>query len=431
MARTPRKSNLDTRTGRAKIKGSNRQWVTIGKGLALGYRKGATGGTWYLRQMVEGGKYRYEAIGQADDTRDADGVEVLDYFQAADKVREASKKAVQAPRRYAVADAMDDYLEWFRAHRKSVRDTELTIETHIRGKLGKHLVQELTARHIRRWMQDILEAPRIVRGKEKVIDLNDPEAVRKRKATINRILTVLKAALNFAYHEGRTPSADEWRKVKPYPGADAPKIRYLSEAECTRLMNACDPDFRLLVQAALLTGCRYGELIRLEVSDYHPDAGAVHIRDSKASRPRFVPLTAEGQDFFKRLTAGRTRGVMFLHDSIEWAEGKGEKMEPKTIRIAWGESHQSRPMKAACEKAKIEPAVSFHDLRHTYASLLAKASVPLQVIAAALGHADIRMTTRHYAHLSPDHVAETIRANLPSFGIGGDNVRAIGGRANG
>ena len=49
------------------------------------------------------------------------------------------------------------------------------------------------------------------------------------------------------------------------------------------------------------------------------------------------------------------------------------------------------------------------------------------VIAAQLGHADTRMTERHYAHLAPSYVADTIRAALPSFG-GGEksNVVAIG-----
>lgn len=424
MARIPRKHSLESRTERAKIKSRNRQWVRIGKGLALGYRRGAADGTWYLRQATEDGKHRYEAIGSADDTRSPDGVTVLDYFQAADRARSMVGQRTEASARYTVSDALDDYLEWFRGHRKSVRDTELTVETHIRPALGKHEVGKLTARHIRRWMQGILESPRKVRGKEYPIDQGDPEAVRKRKATVNRILTVLKAALNFAYHDGRAPSADEWRKVKPYPGVDSPKVRYLSRAESIRLINACDTDFRLLVQAALLTGARYGELARLEVSDYHPDAGAIHIRDSKGSKPRFIPLTKEGQDFFRRAAAGRIEGVMFDHETVAWAEVDG-KMEQTTVRVPWGDAHQIRPMKAACEKAKISPPISFHDLRHTYASMLAMAGVPLQVIARALGHADTRMTERHYAHLSPDHVADQIRANLPSFGIEADNVRAL------
>jgi integrase len=46
--------------------------------------------------------------------------------------------------------------------------------------------------------------------------------------------------------------------------------------------------------------------------------------------------------------------------------------------------------------------------------------VGLGVIAAQLGHADSRMTEKHYAHLAPSYVADTIRAHFPSLGIGED-----------
>ncbi len=43
--------------------------------------------------------------------------------------------------------------------------------------------------------------------------------------------------------------------------------------------------------------------------------------------------------------------------------------------------------------------------------------VPLPVIARQLGHADTRMTERHYAHLAPSYIADAIRAGLPRLGI--------------
>jgi integrase-like protein len=56
-------------------------------------------------------------------------------------------------------------------------------------------------------------------------------------------------------------------------------------------------------------------------------------------------------------------------------------------------------------------------LRHTYGSLLAMKGVPMAVIAEQLGHSDTRMTERHYAHLGPSYVADTIRASFPTLGI--------------
>jgi integrase len=89
----------------------------------------------------------------------------------------------------------------------------------------------------------------------------------------------------------------------------------------------------------------------------------------------------------------------------------------ETARVTWGKSDQSRFMREACAAAKIVPAASFHELRHTYASRLAMRGVPMGVIAAQLGHADTRMTERHYAHLSPSYVAETVRQSFGTLGI--------------
>ena len=83
----------------------------------------------------------------------------------------------------------------------------------------------------------------------------------------------------------------------------------------------------------------------------------------------------------------------------------------------WGPSHQQRPLEQASKVAKLDPPATFHILRHTYASSLAMRGVPMGVIAAQLGHSDTRMTEKHYAHLSPSYVADTVRAALPGLGI--------------
>lgn len=112
-----------------------------------------------------------------------------------------------------------------------------------------------------------------------------------RSATANRVLTVVKAALDHAYRDGQAPSDDAWRRVKPFRNVDLPKVRYLSTDEAARLMNACERSFRPLVQGALLTGCRYGELIVMRTSDYNPDSGTAFVRESKSGKPRYVALT--------------------------------------------------------------------------------------------------------------------------------------------
>jgi len=67
----------------------------------------------------------------------------------------------------------------------------------------------------------------------------------------------------------------------PFANVDGARVRWFTNDECARPLNAYPPDFRRLVRAALLTGCRYGELYRLEVGDVSPEAGTLRIRQVK------------------------------------------------------------------------------------------------------------------------------------------------------
>jgi len=234
------------------------------------------------------------------------------------------------------------------------------------------------------------------------LDKTDHEAIRRRRASANRTLTVLKAALNRAWREGKIPSDETWRRVEPFEEVDAARARYLTVAEAKRFLNSCNPDFRRLAQAALATGARYGELITLRVSDFNADSGTIHVRTSKSGKGRHIVLNDEGAALLKSLAAGNASNALLL---------------VKDDGTAWKPAHQARRMKEACKRAKIVPPVSFHVLRHTWASLAVMAGGPLLVVARNLGHSDTRMVERHYGHLAPSYIADAIRAAAPNFGI--------------
>ena len=84
----------------------------------------------------------------------------------------------------------------------------------------------------------------------------------------------------------------------------------------------------------------------------------------------------------------------------------------------WETSEQQQPMDDACDAAKLE-GVTFHILRHTYASHALMAGMTIEVLAQQLGHKDTRITMRHYAHLCPTFKQDSIRRYAPSFGFGG------------
>ncbi len=419
MPRTVRNAKIDTRSARMKLTERREPyWTPISAGCAIGYRLGAKGGTWVARFRDADGKQHYEALGAADDARDADGLTVYSFTQAQEMAREFfARKARQlaghvepADGRLTVADALNAYFaDREQRGSKGLAKDRAAARARILPELGAVELAKLSTKRIKDWQSVLSTAPKLARAPRTVndrklhaVDMTDADAVRARRATANRTLTVLKAALNHAFHEGHISSDDGWRKVKPFREADAPVVHFLSDDECRRIVNASDGAFRDIVKGALVTGCRYGELTRMRTADFNADAGTITVRESKSGKPRHVVLTDEGRALFAEWTAGRAgRELVFVRD-----DGK-----------AWGPSHQQRPLDAASARAKIEPAATFHILRHTYASALAMRGVPMGVIAAQLGHADTRMTERHYAHLSPNYVADTVRAALPALGI--------------
>jgi integrase len=390
--------------------------MVMSAGCALGYRRGVNGGSWIAKFRDDSGTRRHEVIAEADDARDPDGHSILSFGQAQEmardwfklKAREAAGDAIPHDGPYTVAHAFRDYLTAYeRRGGKAVYDTCRAAETHILPALGEITVAKLTARKIEDWHRGLAEQAarlRTQRGRKQNYRKVDksPDGIRRRRATANRVLTVLKAALNHAWNAGHIGTDDAWRRVKPFKAVETARVRYLTEAECVRLVNACEPAFRNLVRGALLTGCRYSELATMHVSDFTPDAGIVTVRTSKAGKPRHVVLTDEGRKLFSGLTAGKLAG-----DPIFTRADGG----------CWGKSHQLRPTVEACNRAGIKPAISFHVLRHTHGSTLAMRGVPMGVIAEQLGHVDTRMTEKHYAHLAPSYVADTIRAHFPTLGI--------------
>ena len=389
------------------------------KGLHLGYRRRAqSGGTWIARRFVGPGKgYCEIGIGAADDLQEGDAVAILDFHQAQNAARHWWKEQIRVasgagPTRkgtYTVNDVLSDYTSDFvRRGRKDLTNLLSIVNAHIAPSLGHLEARKLTTARLRQWHADLAAHPKFVRSKRngerqsKAFDLRDAEAVRRRRSRANRILTVLKAALNYAFKENLIETDQPWRRVAPFRDVDRARIRYLAEEECRHLIAACDLRFAALVRAALLTGARYGELCRLKAEDVHLPSATIHIRESKSGKPRHVPLSDEGVEHFERLLAD-------LADS--------DHVFQITQGRTWKASDQARPLAAACARAKINPPITFHGLRDTYASMLAMRGVPLSVIAQALGHSDSRTTEKHYAHLAPNYVAETIKTHLPRIGL--------------
>lgn len=437
MGRTKRSAKLDTWNARKKLQLGKTNQDPIAPGQYLGYRRPASGaaGSWFARWRQDG-KILQERLGTADDFQDADGIDVLSWDQAQDKAKawfqdqrdKAIRSAGGEPAKvgpYTVADA------WRAYHADAVtrgvhgaRIMQQVAEAHILPELGALEVGKLTLAQVRKWHRALAALPRRRTGRarregEDVQHQAAPateDALRARKDTANRILTNLKAALNFAARELGIGRGVNWREVQPFQNVGRSRVRFLTVVEQRRLVNVCPPDFQALVMGGLFTGARYGELTKVLVRDFDPENGSLFIQFGKAKhgyKARHVVLTTEAQRWFKGHVAGRPGDEpMFVRGEVR----RRARAEALAGWIGWAPYDEDSFMAAACEAAKIGK-MTFYELRHTFASGLVNRGVPLAFVAEQLGHSDIRMVQRHYGHLAPSAKAEAIRKLAPRLGI--------------
>jgi integrase len=405
--RTIRDSKLETRAARARLPvGRKAHWRTLVPGaqaVHLGYRRNRAEepGKWLVRRYIGAKQYRTAPpLGIADDFSD-DAMS----FAEAQRAALASATIPKGGANLTVADAIGTYVAWLKVHRATGDEAEGKANKLILPKLGKLRVADLTTAGLNKWRDALAETPALVRSKEGAEQRyrkppTTADAKRARKATVNRTLTILKAALNAAFRNGLVDDDLAWRRVKPFGKVNAARPGYLTLDEAVRLINACAPEFRPLVRAALETGARYGELSTARVRDYH--RGKLHIARSKSGKSRNIVLSENGVAFFDSVTVGRDRN---------------EFLFVKSSGAPWGASEQSRPMREACERAKITPAIGVHQLRHTWASHAVMNGMPLLVVARNLGHATTIMVERHYGHLAESYVDDVIREHAPRYAV--------------
>lgn len=409
MPHTSRHAKLDSPTARKKLAPRHAPyWSLISESCSVGYRRPSAtrAGTWLAKYSpTDGGRRVQKKLGAADDLLPADGVICLSFDQAKAQAKDwfpvaahLSTGAVPRRRKYTVEDAANDYLEKAKLHNTSAgfAVTNCTVKKNIIERLGPIPVEKITRAQIENWLGELVAKPR--RTPAHGLDPNSEEAIRRRKETANRNLANLKAILNLALTDEKAAcSGLAWKLVKPFKGVTSARTRFLNDEEAQKLVRACPPDFRLLVQGALFSGARYGELTRLRVCDFDSASGTLLITQSKSGKPRRVYLDGEAVQFFTTICFRRpSDDLIFKRDSGE----------------PWGRNSAKRLMVEIATEAKIS-RISFHELRHSAASRWARCGLSLAEIAAQLGHADVRMTQR-YAHLCKDTLAQKIQSLSPA-----------------
>lgn len=238
------------------------------------------------------------------------------------------------------------------------------------------------------WHKIIL--PRL--GKTKVADLthSDVDALHSHVRSnhpvrANRVVEVLRKALNLAVRWG-------WRSDNPASGVhrspEPKRTRYLAQPEFIRLWHALvahpERTSAAAIQVLMLTGARRSEVLSAQWNMFDLDQciwtkPSSHTKQRKEHR---VPISTPVRNILRELTASAPGPYVFT----------GRTGGPLTdVKRTWA---------TVCKSAGIFDC-RLHDLRHTYASVLASAGNSLPVIGALLGHTQTQTTAR-YAHLFDD-----------------------------
>jgi integrase len=207
-------------------------------------------------------------------------------------------------------------------------------------------------------------------------------------ATVNRSLAVLRSMFNRAIEWGHAKE-NPVRRIKMEKERNR-REHFLNEGEAVGLLSASPGKIRPIVLAALHTGARRGELLKLNWEDVDLRSKTVHFRDTKNGTDRAVPMDATLEAAFKTLASRLAGEAVFTGDA--------GRLTHDELRNGFEKAVKDSKM----------TGFRFHDLRHSYASFLVRAGVPLNTVRELLGHRSLEMTLR-YSHLSPDHKREAVK----------------------
>lgn len=325
------------------------------------------------------------------------------------KAKVAARREAQEARQRTLRSFLDNhYAPWALAHLKTADATLERIEKNFEAYLPL-AIEDISVRKVESWRTAAAQ-----RGLT--------------PATINRTLNCLRGVLTKAV-AWEFLQIHPLEKLKPLKLDKLPKVRFLSDAEETRLYAALEArDLRLkaarrsgnehrktrgypllpdlsnfnfadrltpMVTLSLKTGLRRGELFDLTVADVDLEGKVITVRgeEAKSGHTRYVPLSPLAFTTIKGWLADR--GQEATANSRLFPADDGGRLD--NMRNSW---------KSLLADAKIS-AFRWHDMRHDFASKLVMKGVALNTVRELCGHADLNTTLR-YAHLAPDHKSDAV-----------------------
>lgn len=295
-----------------------------------------------------------------------------------------------------LTDWLSSYAE-VHCKRTTAEGYRRSVDQHIFPVLGTRQLHEVTRADIKRVIADLA-------GK------------KLKKQTIHNVLTPLKEAYNHAIDDGlvgtnpvartgRFTRSNEDRRLHVKP-LTAEEVRALLRTAADKAPTICP-----LLLCAVRTGLRQGELIGLQWGDVDFRGEFIEVRRAIV-RGR---LTSTKNHKIRRvdMTPQLAQALHSLYETRCLEAGMDGKTVPEWVFITpswtrWDDSNLRRAFHWCLGKAEIR-RVRFHDLRHTYASLMGEAGAPPKYVQEQLGHSSIQVTMDIYSHLFPGGNREWVK----------------------
>jgi len=340
------------------------------------------GNVYWLRYAGPDGKIVFESSGSTK-FRDAEGL----LLKRKQTIKEGKLPETRSMPNYSLNDLAEKYVAWMQGRHRS-EDTKRYRINQILTYFGNPLLRNFNTQVAEQYQTELMN-----KG--------------LKPASVNKNIGILKAMFTKAVEWNMVgeEALKRIRKVKQLPENNK-RLNYLTKDQCETLIDACDSHLKPIVIMAIHTGMRRGEILSLTWDQVDFANGFIRLEITKNGERRQIPV-----DQILRETLGNI--IHRLDVPYVFYDTKTGKPFKEV----------KRSFKSAVQKAKLKDC-HFHDLRHTYASLLVMDGVTIPTLMKLLGHKSMTMTMR-YANISKAHKSQAVESLDRIFGVSFDKQTNI------
>lgn len=305
-------------------------------------------------------------------------------LEATERQVKAGQAAQEAKDRLTFKELAEGrYIEWSKAHKKneaSWKREEQFFKLWINSIIGDKPLKDVAPIHLEKIKADMAKVKRAPRS-------------------IHYCLSVVRQVFNFAIKNDLFDKANPVSKVK-LPSVDNRRLRFLTREEAAALLAELatkSHDVHDMALISLHTGMRAGEVFGLTWADVDVDRGILTLRYTKNGRTRAAFMTEAVKDVFRARKKGAPSEIVFH-------ARRGERV--RQISLTFARAVDALKLNEDIHDRRQE--VTFHSLRHTFASWHVENGTDLYAVKELLGHSDFKMTAR-YSHLGENTLQAAVK----------------------